>query len=89
MCPFELFVSRLEANEFLRLTPFEKNLDIWRQLWRVLERSHVVRRLASCAVDMIGGQMRSLDICRQLWRVLEGSHVERRLMVSRGLSLKR
>ena len=30
---------RLEENEKLVLTPFEKNLDIWRQLWRVLERS--------------------------------------------------
>ena len=24
------------------LTPFEKNLEVWRQLWRVLERSHIV-----------------------------------------------
>jgi len=23
------------------LTPFEKNLEVWKQLWRVLERSHV------------------------------------------------
>jgi large subunit GTPase 1 len=23
-------------------TPFEKNIDVWRQLWRVLERSHLV-----------------------------------------------
>lgn len=33
---------RLEENEKLLLTPFEKNLDIWRQLWRVLERSDLV-----------------------------------------------
>jgi hypothetical protein len=32
----------LEENENLVLTPFEKNLDIWRQLWRVLERSDLV-----------------------------------------------
>ncbi|KAB2065674.1 hypothetical protein ES319_A09G105200v1 [Gossypium barbadense] len=31
-------LARLEENEKLVLTPFEKNLDIWRQLWRVLER---------------------------------------------------
>lgn len=24
------------------LTPFEKNLEVWRQLWRVLERSDVI-----------------------------------------------
>lgn len=24
------------------VTPFEKNLEVWRQLWRVIERSHIV-----------------------------------------------
>ena len=24
------------------LTPFEKNLEVWRQLWRVVERSNVI-----------------------------------------------
>ncbi|ONK70407.1 uncharacterized protein A4U43_C05F33390 [Asparagus officinalis] len=33
---------RLEENDKLVLTPFEKNLDIWRQLWRVLERSDLL-----------------------------------------------
>ena len=27
------------------MTPFEKNLEVWRQLWRVLERSHVVAQV--------------------------------------------
>ncbi|EPS69322.1 hypothetical protein M569_05444, partial [Genlisea aurea] len=35
-------LARLEENENLVLTPFEKNLDMWRQLWRVLERSDLV-----------------------------------------------
>lgn len=30
-----------EAND-LMLTPFEKNLEFWRQLWRVVERSDVI-----------------------------------------------
>lgn len=38
-----LNLYRLEENEKLVLTPFEKNLDIWRQLWRVVERSDLVR----------------------------------------------
>ncbi|KAG5023129.1 hypothetical protein JHK85_019471 [Glycine max] len=33
---------RLEENKKLVLTPFEKNLDIWRQLWRVVERSDLL-----------------------------------------------
>lgn len=35
-------LSRLEENEKLVLTPFEKNIDIWRQLWRVVERSDLL-----------------------------------------------
>ena len=29
---------RLQENEHLSMTPFEKNLEFWRQLWRVIER---------------------------------------------------
>ena len=43
-----LICFRLEGNENLVLTPFEKNLDIWRQLWRVLERSDLVKVLTFC-----------------------------------------
>ncbi|EIE26494.1 P-loop containing nucleoside triphosphate hydrolase protein, partial [Coccomyxa subellipsoidea C-169] len=35
-------LAAVEAQELLVLTPFEKNLEVWRQLWRVLERSHIV-----------------------------------------------
>eukprot|EP01025_Chloroclados_australasicus_P024972 TRINITY_DN25006_c0_g1_i8.p1 TRINITY_DN25006_c0_g1~~TRINITY_DN25006_c0_g1_i8.p1 ORF type:complete len:712 (-),score=133.68 TRINITY_DN25006_c0_g1_i8:319-2454(-) len=35
-------LARLEDEEGLVMTPFEKNLEVWRQLWRVLERSDVV-----------------------------------------------
>uniref|UniRef100_UPI00358EF54F large subunit GTPase 1 homolog n=1 Tax=Myxine glutinosa TaxID=7769 RepID=UPI00358EF54F len=35
-------LSRLQEKENLTLTPFEKNLDFWRQLWRVIERSDIV-----------------------------------------------
>lgn len=40
--------SRLEEDERLVLTPFEKNLEVWRQLWRVLERSDVIVQVCSC-----------------------------------------
>lgn len=29
---------RLQEDDRLTLTPFEKNLEFWRQLWRVVER---------------------------------------------------
>lgn len=33
----------LEETDTVTVTPFEKNLQVWRQLWRVLERSDLVR----------------------------------------------
>ncbi|XP_047048572.1 GTPase LSG1-1-like [Lolium rigidum] len=35
-------LARLEENDKIVLTPFEKNIDIWRQLWRVVERSDLL-----------------------------------------------
>ena len=32
----------LQDRENFLLTPFERNLEVWRQLWRVFERSHLV-----------------------------------------------
>ena len=42
---FHDWLARLkmfEQDTGVFLTPFERNIDVWRQLWRVLERSHVV-----------------------------------------------
>jgi len=33
------------AKKNLTVTPFEKNLQVWRQLWRVLERSDIVLQI--------------------------------------------
>lgn len=35
-------LNQLQDIEGLLLTPFERNLDFWRQLWRVIERSDVI-----------------------------------------------
>ncbi|KAJ7293403.1 P-loop containing nucleoside triphosphate hydrolase protein [Mycena rebaudengoi] len=35
-------LAGLQDEDKLLLTPFERNLEVWRQLWRVLERSHLV-----------------------------------------------
>jgi large subunit GTPase 1 len=29
----------------LAITPFEKNIDVWRQLWRVIERADVLLQI--------------------------------------------
>ncbi|XP_051482585.1 large subunit GTPase 1 homolog isoform X2 [Apus apus] len=35
-------LAHLEEEKKLILTPFERNLEFWRQLWRVIERSDIV-----------------------------------------------
>jgi len=40
--PHHRALAQLEDEEGLYLTPFERNLEVWRQLWRVLERSDIV-----------------------------------------------
>lgn len=35
-------LAHLAEDSSLLLTPFERNIQLWRQLWRVIERSHLV-----------------------------------------------
>ena len=35
-------LAELQADEDLLMTPFERNIEVWRQLWRVIERSDLV-----------------------------------------------
>jgi large subunit GTPase 1 len=35
-------LAELQDKENFLLTPFERNLEVWRQLWRVVERAHLV-----------------------------------------------
>lgn len=35
-------LADLEENNDLLMTPFERNLEVWRQLWRVIERSDLI-----------------------------------------------
>ncbi|KAG1760382.1 hypothetical protein EDD22DRAFT_733529, partial [Suillus occidentalis] len=35
-------LAQLQEEDKFLLTPFERNIEVWRQLWRVLERSHLV-----------------------------------------------
>ncbi|WVW80115.1 hypothetical protein I302_102090 [Kwoniella bestiolae CBS 10118] len=35
-------LAQLAESSSLLMTPFERNIQLWRQLWRVLERSHLV-----------------------------------------------
>ncbi|KAF2005358.1 ribosome biogenesis GTPase-like protein Lsg1 [Amniculicola lignicola CBS 123094] len=35
-------LAELQENNDLLMTPFERNMEVWRQLWRVIERSDLV-----------------------------------------------
>ncbi|XP_069583284.1 large subunit GTPase 1 homolog isoform X2 [Ranitomeya imitator] len=52
-------LAKLEEEKKLILTPFERNLDFWRQLWRVLERSDIV-------VQIVDGRNPLLFRCQDL-----------------------
>ncbi|CBZ49826.1 GTP-binding protein, related [Neospora caninum Liverpool] len=38
-------VAFLEEKRGFSLSPFERNLDVWRQLWRVVEKSHLLLQI--------------------------------------------
>ena len=38
---------RLQDVDGISLTPFEKNLEFWKQLWRVIERRFQILKLKS------------------------------------------
>ncbi len=50
---------RIEQEENATITPFEKNLEIWRQLWRVVERSDVVVQIVDARNPLL---FRSSDL---------------------------
>lgn len=51
---------RLAEKSSLLMTPFERNVELWRQLWRVLERSHLVVQIVD-ARNPLGFRCVDLD----------------------------
>lgn len=41
-------LAGLEESHKVLLTPYEKNLEVWRQLWRVVERSDILLEIVDC-----------------------------------------
>lgn len=52
-------LAELESNETVLLTPFEKNIEVWRQLWRVVERSDLVVQIVDGRNPLL---FRSIDL---------------------------
>ena len=52
-------LAQLAESSNLLLTPFERNIQLWRQLWRVVERSHLIVQIVD-ARNILG--FRSADL---------------------------
>ncbi|KAI5303943.1 hypothetical protein KEM56_007034 [Ascosphaera pollenicola] len=46
-------LAELQENQDLLMTPFERNLEVWRQLWRVIERSDLVVQIVDARNPML------------------------------------
>jgi large subunit GTPase 1 len=60
----------VEQDEQVMLTPFEKNLQVWRQLWRVVERSQLL-------VQIVDARNPLLFYCEDLETYAREVHGER------------
>ncbi|KAJ3353128.1 hypothetical protein GGF32_003190 [Allomyces javanicus] len=52
-------LAALQEEEGLLLTPFERNLEVWRQLWRVIERSDLIVQIVDARSPLF---FRSTDL---------------------------
>ncbi|TQS38125.1 hypothetical protein Golomagni_01376 [Golovinomyces magnicellulatus] len=54
-------LAELQQNHDLLMTPFERNLEVWRQLWRVIERSDLILQIVDARNPLL---FRSEDLER-------------------------
>ena len=59
-------LAELQENQDLLMTPFERNLEVWRQLWRVIERSDLVVQIVDARDPLL---FRSEDLERYVKEV--------------------
>lgn len=71
-------LAELQENNDLLMTPFERNLEVWRQLWRVLERSDLVVQIVDARNPLL---FRSEDLERYVKHV--GARKENLLLVNK------
>jgi large subunit GTPase 1 len=61
-------IAKREEELNATVTPYEKNIEVWRQLWRVIERSHVVVQIVDARNPLL---FRSLDLEKYVKQVDE------------------
>ena len=61
-------LAELQETKDLLMTPFERNLEVWRQLWRVIERSDLIVQIVDARNPLM---FRSEDLERYVKEVDE------------------
>ena len=59
-------LAELQESNDLLMTPFERNLEVWRQLWRVIERSNLVVQIVDARNPLL---FRSEDLEKYVMEV--------------------
>uniref|UniRef100_A0AC35UC66 CP-type G domain-containing protein n=1 Tax=Rhabditophanes sp. KR3021 TaxID=114890 RepID=A0AC35UC66_9BILA len=59
-------LAAIQEKATVMLTPFERNLELWRQLWRVVERSDIVVQIVDARNPLL---FRSVDLERYVEEV--------------------
>lgn len=71
-------LAQLQEDDGLLMTPYEKNLEFWRQLWRVVERSDVVVQIVDARNPLL---FRSEDLERYVKEV--GANKQNMILVNK------
>ncbi|CDI76170.1 hypothetical protein, conserved [Eimeria praecox] len=61
-------------DEGVLLTPFEKNIEVWRQLWRVIERSNLI-------LQIVDGRSPLFFRCRDLEKYVKEVSADKRVIL--------
>ncbi|KAF5095742.1 hypothetical protein DV451_004548 [Geotrichum candidum] len=69
----------LQDNDDLLLTPFERNIEVWRQLWRVVERSDLVVQIVDARNPLF---FRSIDLENYV-KELDGGRKKNLLLINK------
>ncbi|KAL8449797.1 hypothetical protein Emed_002760 [Eimeria media] len=66
-------LAKMEEDGII-LTPYERNLEVWRQLWRVVERSHLV-------LQIVDGRSPAFFRCRDLEKYVKELSPDKRVIL--------
>lgn len=59
-------LARIQDSDMFLLTPFEKNLEVWRQLWRVVELADVVVQIVDARNPLFFTCFDIFDYCKEV-----------------------